>query len=93
MRQSLGTSWQLCCYKQGVILIDHFEKGKTIIGTYYANLLDHLKVVLKEKRPMLAHKKMLFHLDNAASQKLAEAKRKLNELSFELVPNPLYLRT
>jgi hypothetical protein len=41
------------------------EKGKTITGASYSSLLDHLKTELQEKRPWLAHKKILFHHDNA----------------------------
>lgn len=44
----------------GIIMIDYLEKGKTITGTYYADLLDHFKAQLLDKRPRLAHKKFCF---------------------------------
>src|SRR5436189_5274355 len=34
------------CDSHGVILIDYFQKGKTITGAYYATLLDKLKAEL-----------------------------------------------
>lgn len=42
---------------QGVIYIDYLEKGKTITGRYYAELLGRFDVELKKKRPRLAKKK------------------------------------
>ena len=36
-------------------------------GEYYANLLQRLGNEIKEKRPHLAKKKVLFHQDNASS--------------------------
>ncbi|GBP32815.1 Histone-lysine N-methyltransferase SETMAR [Eumeta japonica] len=50
---------------RGVIHIDYLEKGKTITGEYYSKLLDRFDVDLKQKRPHLAKKKVLFHQDNA----------------------------
>jgi histone-lysine N-methyltransferase SETMAR len=42
---------------RGIIFIDYLQKGKTITGVYYANLLDKLKEEIKSKRPHLAKKK------------------------------------
>ncbi|XP_043644536.1 histone-lysine N-methyltransferase SETMAR-like, partial [Drosophila teissieri] len=50
---------------QGIIHIDYLEKGKTITGEYYSELLDRFDIDLKQKRPHLAKKKVLFHQDNA----------------------------
>ncbi|XP_037931663.1 histone-lysine N-methyltransferase SETMAR-like [Teleopsis dalmanni] len=45
----------------GVIHIDYLEKGKTITGEYYSKLLNRFDFHLKQKRPHLAKKKVLFH--------------------------------
>ena len=45
----------------GVIHIDYLQKGRTINGEYYTNLLDRFNEDLKKKRPHLAKKKVLFH--------------------------------
>ena len=44
---------------RGVIYIDYLEKGKTIIGAYYASLLHRLSEEIKKKRPDL--KTILFY--------------------------------
>lgn len=46
----------------GIFLVDYLEEGKTING-YYANLLQQLSDKLKDKRPRLAKKKVLFNQD------------------------------
>jgi [histone H3]-lysine36 N-dimethyltransferase SETMAR len=74
----------------GIILVDYLEKGKTINGEYYANLLQQLSDKIKEKRPHLAKKKVLFHQDNAPAHKSAIAMAKIHELGFELVPHSAY---
>lgn len=50
---------------RGIIFIDYPQKGKTINGEYYVNLLQRLSDEIKKKRPHLAKKKVLFHQDNA----------------------------
>ena len=34
---------------KGILLIDYFEKGRTITGEYYSNLLDQLDIKIREK--------------------------------------------
>lgn len=75
---------------QGIILIDYLQKGKTITGAYYSSLLDRLKTELQEKRPRLAHKKVLFHHDNAPAHTSAIVVAKLLEIEFQLVSHPPY---
>ena len=75
---------------RGIIFIDYLEKGKTINGEYYANLLQRLSEEIKQKRPHLAKKKVLFHADNAPVHKSVIAMAKLNELQFELLPHAPY---
>lgn len=43
---------------------NYLEKGKTISGDYYANLLDQLYKNISENHPELAKKKVMFHQDN-----------------------------
>lgn len=74
----------------GIIHIDYLEKGKTITGVYYAELLARFDADLKRKRPHLAKKKVLFHQDNAPAHKSAISMAKLQELRYELVPHPPY---
>ena len=52
---------------KGVLLIDYLEKGKTINSEYYCNLLDQLDKNIREKRPGLQKKTIIFHQDNARS--------------------------
>jgi len=45
---------------EGVLFIDYLEKGKTITGEYYSNLLTRLDKKICEKRPGLQKKKSSF---------------------------------
>ena len=75
---------------RGIIFIDYLEKGRTITGRYYEELLDRFDTVLRRKRPHLARKKVLFHHDNAPAHSSALATAKLVELRYELLPHPPY---
>lgn len=74
----------------GIIFIDYLEKGKTITGEYYVTLLDRLDKEIKEKRPHLKKKKVLFHHDNAPAHSSMKAMVKLNSLRYELLLHPPY---
>jgi histone-lysine N-methyltransferase SETMAR len=54
---------------EGILFIDYLEKGKTITGEYYSNLLTRLDEKVREKRPGMQKKNIIFHLDNAPAQK------------------------
>lgn len=75
---------------RGIIYIDYLEKGKTITGQYYAELLQRLKHEVQIKWPHLAKKKILFHHDNAPAHSSIVAMSKIHELKFELIPHPPY---
>lgn len=75
---------------QGIIFIDYLEKSKSITGVYYSSLLDRLRTELQEKRPRLAHKRVLFHHDNAPAHTSGIAAAKLMEVGFQLVSHPPY---
>jgi len=42
---------------ESILFIDYLEKGKTITGEYYSNLLTRLDKKIREKRPGLQKKK------------------------------------
>ena len=46
--------------KEGIIMIDYLQKGKTINADYYTSLFDQLKQKLKEKRRGKLSKGVLF---------------------------------
>ena len=74
----------------GVTFIDYLEKGRTTTGAYYAALLDRLVDEIRNKRPHLKKKKIIFHDDNASSHTLNIAQAKKHELGFKSLPHPLY---
>jgi histone-lysine N-methyltransferase SETMAR len=75
---------------RGIIHIDYLQKGRTINGEYYANLLDRFDDDLKKNRPHLAKKKVLFHQDNARVHTCAVAMAKIHKLGYELLSHPPY---
>jgi len=75
---------------KGVILMDFLEKGRTITGQYYSELLDRFDKKLKETRPHVTKKKVLFHHDNAPAHSSGVFAAKLHELRYELLPHPPY---
>jgi histone-lysine N-methyltransferase SETMAR len=44
---------------EGILFIDYLEKGKTITGEYYSNLLTRLDEKIPEERPSLKGKKFI----------------------------------
>ena len=50
---------------QGLIMLDFLAKKSTIIGAYYANLLDQLRTVIREKRRGKLSKGILLQQNNA----------------------------
>jgi histone-lysine N-methyltransferase SETMAR len=74
---------------EGILFIDYLEKGKTITGEYYSNLLTRLDKKICEKRPGLQKKKIIFYQDNAPAHKSVLAMGKLRDLHYELLEHPL----
>jgi len=70
-----------------VIYIDYLEKGKTVTGLYYAELLGRFAAELQKIRPHFAKKKVLLHHENAPAHTSALAKVKMVELGYELLPH------
>jgi histone-lysine N-methyltransferase SETMAR len=54
---------------EGILFIDYLEKGKTITGEYYSNLLTRLDEKLCEKRLGLQKKKIIFYQNIAPAHK------------------------
>lgn len=75
---------------QGVILIEYLEKGKTIAGNYHATLLDQLKEELKQKRPRLVCKNVLFHQDFSSSIKSSMAVATFAWIRLQIIPHSPY---
>jgi histone-lysine N-methyltransferase SETMAR len=54
---------------EGILYVDYLEKGKTITGEYYSNLLTRLDKKIHQKRPGLQKKKVIFYQDNAPAHR------------------------
>jgi histone-lysine N-methyltransferase SETMAR len=75
---------------EGILFIDYLENGKTITGVYYSSLLTRLDEKIRQKKPGLQKKKIIFHQDNAAAHKSVLAVGKLRDLHYELLEHPPY---
>jgi histone-lysine N-methyltransferase SETMAR len=75
---------------EGIFLIDYLEKSKTITGEYYSNLLTRLDEKIREERPGLQKKKVIFYQDSAPAHESVLATGKLRDLHYELLEHPLY---
>ena len=73
-----------------IIFIYFFQKGRTINGEYYANLLQRLSDEIKIKGPHLAKNKWLFHQVNAPVHTSVIPMAKINELKFRLLSHAPY---
>lgn len=74
---------------KGILLIDYLEKGKTINGEYYVNILGRLNSAIAGKRPDVAKNKVLFLHDNAPVHSSAIVVKKIEELRFDNYCTPL----
>lgn len=75
---------------RGVIMVDYLPKGQTINSAYYCTLLRRLRETIKEKRPGLLRKKVLFHQNNARVLTSFETMAQIRDCGFELLPHPAY---
>ena len=64
------------------IFIDCLEKGKTITVEYDPNPLTRLGEKIREKRPGLQKKKIIFHQDNVSVNNSVLATGKLRDLHY-----------
>jgi len=67
-------------YAEGILFIDYLEKGNTITPEYYSNLLTTLDKKIREKRPGLQKKKIIFYQDNVPTHKGVLAMGKIRDL-------------
>jgi len=72
------------------LFVDYLENSKRVTGEYYSNLLTGLDEKIREKRPGLQKKKIIFHQDNATAHKSVFAMGKLRDLHYELLEHPPY---
>jgi hypothetical protein len=70
---------------EGILFIDYLEKGKTVTGEYYSNLLTRLDENIREKKPGLQKTKIIFHQDSAPAHKSVLAMGKLRDLHYGLL--------
>jgi len=75
---------------EGVLFIDYLEKGKTITREYYSSLLTRLDEKIREKRPGLQKKKIVFYHYSAPAHKIVLTMEKLRALHYELLKQPPY---
>ena len=75
---------------KGVIMLDFLSKRSTIIGVYYANLLDHLKTAIREKRRGKLSKGVLLQQENARVHTCKVAMDAVERNGYELIAHPVY---
>ncbi|UYV79714.1 hypothetical protein LAZ67_18000389 [Cordylochernes scorpioides] len=75
---------------EGVLLLDFLNKGQTITGDYYANLVKQLREAIKEKRRGKLSRKIVYHQDNAPSHRSLQAMATIYDSGFELLPHAPY---
>ena len=82
----LTVFWDEC----GVIYTDYLEKGKTITGQYYSNLLTNLRQEIKlKRRGMLSRGVLLLH-DNAPAHSSLAAMDTAGRCGYQILPHPPY---
>lgn len=74
----------------GIILYDYLQKGQTMNGEYYAELLKMLKREIAAKRRGKLRKGVLLLQDNAPSHRSVVATTAATKCGFEILPHPAY---
>ena len=82
----------------GIIFIDYLQKGKTINGVYYANLIHRLRQELLKKRRGKITRGVLLHQDNAPPHTSQGCHRRIglwinrsSPHSLDMAPSDYYL--
>ena len=73
---------------QGIIMLDFLAKKSTKTVVYYANLLDQLRTVIREKRQGKLSKGILLQQDNARVHTYKIAMDAVERNGYELIPHP-----
>ena len=76
---------------KGVIMLDFLPKRRTITGVYYANLLDQLRTVIREKYRGKLSKGVLLQQDNARVLTCKVTMDAVERNGYELIPHTAYL--
>ena len=76
--------------EQDVIMLDFLAKKSTITGAYYANLLDKLGIVIREKCRGKLSKGILLQQDNARVHTCKIAMDAVEQNGYELIQHPTY---
>ena len=72
----------------GILYVDCLERGATITGDYYAQLIPQVREAIKEKRSGKLRRGVLFHHDNAPAHTSHVAVAAIKAAGFELVELP-----
>lgn len=76
---------------EGILLIDYYkDKGGTITGHYYVNILRQLREAIKEKRRGKLTRGVLLMHDNAPVHTTHVGKAAARECGFETITHPPY---
>ena len=75
---------------KGVIILDFLPKRSTIIGVYYANLLDQLRTAIHEKHRDKLFKGVLLQQDNARVHTCKVEMDAVERNGYEFIPHPAY---
>ncbi|UYV72817.1 hypothetical protein LAZ67_10000876 [Cordylochernes scorpioides] len=75
---------------EGILFLNFLNKGQTITGDYYANLVKQLREAIKEKRRGKLSRKIVYHQDNAPSHRSLQAMATIYDSGFELLPHAPY---
>ncbi|KAL7381385.1 hypothetical protein ABVT39_004991 [Epinephelus coioides] len=75
---------------KGIEFIDYLQKGQTINGQYYANLLRQQPKGIKTKWPGKLTRRVLFNQDNVPAHMSVVAMAAVHDCGFELVDHPPY---
>ena len=71
-------------------MIGYLERGKTVTGDHYTELIWKLRSAIKEKRCAKLSNGVLLHQDNAPAHTSAMAMGAIRECGFELLSPPPY---
>ena len=73
---------------KGILLIDYFPTGQTIMEQYYTNLLDQLQQKIRAKMPDLAWRRKSCSIRTICACTCVVTMEKIHELRFELLQHP-----
>ena len=77
---------------EGVLLVDDLDKGHTITGAYYSDLLRQLRETIKQIRRGKLTRRVLFHQKNAPAHTSTVAMAAAQKCGFQLVEHSPYSR-